>query len=107
LKKHPHLNEMYHAKEALQCFYRIKGYEKASVAIDKMIERFRESKTKEVKRLGNTLKYWRQEVLNYFRKRLTNARLEGFNNKASLVRRRAYGYKNPNNYRLRLLSVCG
>ena len=107
LKKHQHLNEMYHAKEALHSFYRIKGYKRAAKAMEMMIKRFKSSSTKEVKRLGNTLSYWKQEVLNYFRKRLTNARLEGFNNKASLVRRRAYGYKNPNNYRLRLLNVCG
>ena len=106
LKRYPKLNELYHAKEALQIFYRIKGYKKAAVAIDKMINRFKNSQYKELKRLGNTLKYWRDEVLNYFKTRLTNARLEGFNNKASLVRRGAYGYKNPNNYRLRVLSAC-
>lgn len=106
LKRYPKLNELYHAKEALQVFYNIKGFKKASRAIDKMIERFKKSEVYEVKKLGNTLKYWRIEVLNYFKTRLTNARLEGFNNKASLVRRQAYGYKNPNNYRLRVLSAC-
>lgn len=106
LKKYPKLNELYHAKEALQVFYSIKGYDRAAKAIDKMIKRFRRSEYKEIRRLGNTLKYWKQEVINYFRKRLTNARLEGFNNKASVVRKRAYGYKNPNNYRLRVLSAC-
>lgn len=59
-----------------------------------MIERFKKSNTKEVKRLGDILQHWRHEVLNYFRKRLINARPEGFNNKASFARRRAYEYKN-------------
>ena len=71
-----------------------------------MIERFKKPEYKEVKRLGNTLSYWREEVLNYFKTRLTNARLEGFNNKTSVVRKRAYGYKNPNNYRLQVLNAC-
>ncbi|NDG27902.1 MAG: hypothetical protein EB120_12105 [Proteobacteria bacterium] len=31
---------------------------------------------------------------------------EGFNNKAKLVRKMGYGYKNPENYRLRLLNAC-
>jgi transposase len=71
-----------------------------------MIERFKASEFPEISKLGRTLSYWKQEILNYFKTGLTNARLEGFNNKASLVRKRAYGYKNPNNYRLRVLSVC-
>lgn len=106
LNRHPKLNELYHAKEVLHSLYRIRGKFRADMAFDKMTARFVQSKFYEVKKLGNTLIYWRREVLNYFKTRMTNARLEGFNNKASLVRRRAYGYKNPNNYRLRVLSVC-
>ncbi|NBU21787.1 hypothetical protein EBS43_10340, partial [bacterium] len=33
------------------------------------------------------------------------ARLEGFNCKASLLKRRAYGYRNPNNYLLQLINA--
>ncbi len=62
--------------------------------------------TKEVKTLGKTLQSWKKEICNYFDQRITNARLEGFNRKASLVRMQAYGYKNVNNYRLQLLSAC-
>jgi transposase len=106
LPRHPKLNALYHAKEALHNFYRIKGYTRAVVALGHMITRFKSSHYEEISRLGRTLENWKSEIQNYFKTRLTNARLEGFNNKASLVRRRAFGYKNPNNYRLRLLSVC-
>jgi transposase len=34
---------------------------------------------------------WRTEILAYFATGLTNGRTEGFNNKAKLVKRRAYG----------------
>ena len=60
----------------------------------------------EVLTLRTTLRRWRKEVLSYFLCRLTNARTEGFNGKAKLVIRRAYGYKSFTNYRLRLLSAC-
>ena len=33
-------------------------------------------------------------------------RTEGFNNKAKLVKKRAYGYRSFRNYRLRLLNAC-
>ena len=60
----------------------------------------------ELQTLRRTLMRWRNEVLNYFRFRVTNGRTEGFNNKAKLVKRRAYGYKSFHNYRLRLLNAC-
>ncbi|HEX5733260.1 MAG TPA: transposase [Blastocatellia bacterium] len=34
-------------------------------------------------------------VLGYFASGLTNGRTEGFNNKAKVVKRRAYGYRLP------------
>lgn len=49
---------------------------------------------------------WRKEVLAFFRGRATNGMTEGFNGKAKLVKRRAYGYKSFTNYRLRLLNAC-
>ena len=53
-----------------------------------------------------TLMRWRREILAYFGTGLTNGRTEGFNNKAKLVKKRAYGYRSFRNYRLRLLNAC-
>lgn len=106
LQNHPDLRELYHWKESLHGFYRIRGHRRAQVALEAMLERMKLSQLPEIKRLRKTLLNWRDEVLNYFETRLTNARVEGFNNKASLVRRRAYGYRSHSNYRLRLLSAC-
>ena len=52
-----------------------------------------------------TLMKWKEEILNYFKTKLTNARTEGFNNLAKLYQKRAFGYKNFENYRLRLLNA--
>ncbi|MBK7842205.1 MAG: transposase [Bdellovibrionales bacterium] len=49
---------------------------------------------------------WRNEILNYFVNRITNARTEGFNNVAKLIQKRAYGVKSFKLYRLRYLSAC-
>ena len=56
--------------------------------------------------LRRTLMRWRREILGYFLCRLTNARTEGYNGKAKLVIRRAYGYRSFRNYWLRLLNAC-
>jgi transposase len=60
----------------------------------------------EIQTFRRTLVKWRREVLAYFHTRLTNGPTEGFNNKAKLVKRRAYGYRSFSNYRLRLLNAC-
>ena len=60
----------------------------------------------ELQTFRRTLIRWRREILAYFETRLTNARTEGFNNKAKLVKKRAYGYRSFRNYRLRLLNAC-
>lgn len=106
LERHPRLRELYEWKERLHGFYRMKGYERAKLVLEQLIFDSKFSPEPEIRRLGRTLQSWSAEVLNYFAFGLTNARLEGFNNKASLVRRQAYGYRNLNNYRLRVLSVC-
>ena len=56
----------------------------------------------EIRTLRRTLMRWRGEILAYFASGLTNGRTEGFNNKAKVVKRRAYGYRSFQNYRLRL-----
>jgi transposase len=42
----------------------------------------------ELETLRRTLRAWRNEILAYFKTRLTNARTEGFNNVAKVVKKR-------------------
>jgi transposase len=106
LKQHPALHELYQLKEALSHFYRIRGLKRAQRVLTKLTDTMALSRLPEVQTLRRTLMRWRQEVLAYFVCRLTNARTEGYNAKAKLVKRRGYGYRSFVNYRLRLLSAC-
>lgn len=106
LEMHPPLREVYLAKEALHRFYRTRGIERATRAFDALLERLRASQLPELQTLRRTLQRWRAEVLAYFETGLTNAMTEGFNLKAKLVKRRAFGYRSFRNYRLRLLNAC-
>ena len=63
------------------------------------------TKLPEIKTLRRTMLKWSEEILNYFKTKITNARTEGFNNLAKLYQKRAFGYKNFENYRLRLLNA--
>jgi transposase len=102
----PALRELWAVKEAINRFYRIKGHGRAQRSLTALTDSMALSSLPEVRTLRTTLHRWRREVLAYFLCRLTNARTEGFNGKAKLVIRRAYGYKSFSNYRLRLLNAC-
>jgi transposase len=106
LEKYPDLKDLYTFKQALHKFYRIKGYNRAKTAFNKLVTAMAYSRVKEVRTLRKTLIKWKWEILNYFKTGLTNARVEGFNTKAKLIKRRAYGYRSFKNYRLRVLNAC-
>ncbi len=102
----PVLKELYSFKEQLHAFYRINGFERAKIALTHLTDAMAASTLPEVKTLRTTLMRWRNEILNYFKFKLTNARTEGYNNVAKVIKRRSYGFRNFQNYRLRLLNAC-
>jgi transposase len=106
LAPHPELAEIYRCKEAMHRLYRTKGSRRAAEGLTWITDQLAASKVPELRRLRRTLLSWRTEILRYFDCPLTNGRTEGFNNKAKLVKKRAYGYRNFENYRLRLLNAC-
>ena len=103
LNDHPELKEIYFYKEAMHRLYRCKGYARAKSSLINLLDQMASSKVSEIKTLRRTLLRWSEQILNYFKNRITNARTEGFNNVAKLVQKRAFGYRNFGNYRLRLL----
>ncbi len=84
----------------------MRSYSQAARILTEITDRFARSQLPEIQTLRSTLLRWRREVLAYFQTRLTNGMTEGFNLKAKLVKRRAYGYRSFRNYRLRLLNAC-
>jgi transposase len=106
LAEYPDLRELYEAKEALSAFYRVRSHRQAARILTGFTDRLASSAVPELKTFRATLMRWRLEVLAYFQTRATNGMTEGFNGKAKLVKRRAYGYRSFTNYRLRLLNAC-
>jgi transposase len=104
--ENPKVGEVYRYKERISGFYRIKGYKQASRTLIKITDDMALSKLPEIQTLRKTLMKWRKEILQYFKTGLTNARVEGFNRKCKLIQRKAYGFKNFENYRLRVLYSC-
>lgn len=84
-------------------FYNIKGMKFARKVLIKMTDQMALSSIPEIRSLRNTIHKWRNEILQYFEAKLTNGRTEGFNRVAKLIQRNAYGFRNFENYRLRLI----
>ena len=48
-----------------------------------------------------TIKRWIGEIIAYFDERTTQGVVEGINNKLKLIKRRAFGFRNFDNFQLR------
>lgn len=103
LEENPLVKEVYYFKEWMHRFYRIKGMKHARSALIKMTDMMAKSSVPEIRSLRQTLHSWREEILQFFENGLTNGRTEGFNRVAKLIQRNAYGFRNFENYRKRLI----
>ena len=95
----------YDMKLKLQDFYfRHKDYdEKTIFDFENMALDFCNSTMKEMQKFGEMLVRNAVEILNYFETKRTNAILEGFNSKISIIKNRARGFRNMKNFRDDLL----
>lgn len=59
----------------------------------------------ELARVGKTLLRRGQGLLNYFKHRITNGKMEGINNKIKTMKRQAYGFRDIDYFKLRLYNL--
>jgi transposase len=59
-----------------------------------------------LEKFGQFVERWWEPILNYFVNRTTNGLVEGLNNKIKLIKRRAFGFRNDDHFRLRVLMEC-
>ena len=60
-----------------------------------------------MKTLSQTLDDWMEEIVRMWRFTRSNGITEGFHRKMKLSQRVAYGFRNFDNYRLRVIALCG
>ena len=71
-----------------------------------MIEELKNTQFKHLQSLGHTLESWKEEIARMFRFTKTNGITEGLHNKMEMISRRAFGFRNFENYRLRVRVLC-
>ncbi len=72
-----------------------------------MLTELKQSAFKALASLGKTLGAWKDEVARMWRFSKSNGITEGFHRKMKLIQRRAYGFRNFENYRVRVKVLCG
>ena len=60
-----------------------------------------------LKTFGETLKSWLEPIVRMWRFTKNNGITEGFHTKMEMISRRAFGFRNFKNYRLRVIALCG
>jgi len=76
---------------------------KAEERLELLQEKIANNSLPEFKELRHTLGNWQQEILNYFDYPITNGFVEGKNNRIKTTKRMVDGYRNMDNFRLRIL----
>jgi transposase len=112
LKMHPGLESIYDFKQRLVQLMLIKhrNARQCRQLIPELIQAVNqliECPIEALKTLGRSLHSWLEEIARMWRFTKTNSITEGLHNKMEAISRRAYGFKNFTNYRLRVLVLCG
>ncbi len=94
--------------QQLRSAYHAKDLAEGRRIAEKVVDSFRSCPIPEIARLGRTLHKWRDAFLAYFTtNRANNGGTEAINGIIELHRRLARGFRNRENYRLRMLLAAG
>lgn len=100
---YPDLGIAWNLKEFLREWYKSSNRAEAGLSLCHWEESVRKAGLKEFGIGLPMFRNWRNEILNYFDHRVTNGFVEGKNNRIKVIKRMAYGYRNIDNLRRRIL----
>jgi transposase len=103
LIRYPSLNGFYWAKEKIRELYRQQSREEAAKLLHLIILNLKSDDDGELIRWGNTLRRWREPILNHFDNGTTNGFTEGCNTKIKMLKRVSYGLRNVEVYWRKML----
>ena len=109
LEPFPALKALYFAKQRLNKLLRLKNLtaRHAQNFLSRLLKLITQFAQSPAKTLANTLKSWIEPIVRMWRFSKSNGITEGFHTKMEMMSRRAYGFRNFENYRLRVLAHCG
>ena len=111
LRERPALEAIYHFKQRLcrlllEKSYTQKRCRKLAHRFLRAVAELRPCGFAPLVALGHTLHAWRDEIATMWRFTRNNGITEGFHTKMEVLQRQAYGFRNFQNYRLRVQVMC-
>lgn len=112
LDAHPALAAIYPFKQHL-CYLLLEKHRTRKQCVPliarllEAIRQLREVHFPQLLQLADTLDSWKDEIATMWRFTRNNGITEGFHNKMETITRQAYGFRNFENYRLRVKVLCG
>ena len=107
-ERHVEVEVAWHCAQRLRSVYHQPSHAEGRQIAKKILASFPTCPIPEIARLGRTLKQWRQAFMGYFSTGgANNGGTEAINGLIELARRIARGFRNPHNYRLRMLLIGG
>ena len=106
--RHVEVELAWQCAQQLRSAYKATNLKEGRKIAEQVLASFPTCPIPEIKRLGKTLKRWREAFLAYFdTNRSSNGGTEAINALIELHRRVARGFRNRDNYRLRMLLIGG
>ena len=111
VERHPVLEAIYRFKQRL-CYLLLKKHRTRKQCAQlaprflRAVYQLRNAALPQLVTLGNTLAGWSEEIAAMWRFTRNNGITEGFHTKMEVLQRQAYGFRNFNNYRLRVRVLC-
>jgi transposase len=106
MKQNTNLYKAYLLKEQILDIFSTGTWEDAIDRIQQWFANVEESGIEEFNKAVNRIQNYFYGIINYFRYGLTNAGSEGFNTKINVIKRRAYGFRDIEYFRLKILQSC-
>jgi transposase len=107
-ERHVEVEVAWRCAQQVRSAYHQTTHAAGRVVAETILASFTNCPIPEVARLGRTLKQWRSEFLGYFdTSGASNGGTEAINGLIELHRRIARGFRNRDNYRLRMLLIAG
>ncbi len=106
---YPALEALYQAKQHLVEFLLLKNIQakQARRLLPRFLALIGQFTDSPARALAATLTSWLEPIARMWRFSRSNGITEGFHTKMEMLSRRAYGFRNFENYRLRVLAQCG
>lgn len=109
LDSYPVLKALYQAKQRLMRFLLLKTLngKRAKKLLPRFLALIEQFASSPARALADTLTSWLQPIVAMWRFSKSNGITEGFHTKMEMISRRAFGFRNFENYRMRVLALCG